>query len=173
MPTKKYTYNGLGKAKQLFFQITGFLAIVIFTIFGFAFFYAAMNGSKVPSGIGFMDDPRVPPFCLGTIFILGAWFFGLMFINLLPTIWTDESGITISFILVFHKNIPWKNVLAIEPISSPFDYYIVKARKITVLHRMIGWIYSKTFSPSFLIAKEIENRKELIWAIQAKTRRQE
>ena len=172
MAMKKYTYSGFGKVKQLFFQLTGFIAIAIFTIFGFTFFYAAMNGPTVQNGIGFMDDPRVPLICFGTIFILGAWFFGLMFINLLPTIWTDERGITVSSFLFFHTNIPWKDVLAIDPIRSPFDYYIVKARKITVFHRMIGWIYSKTFFPSFLIGKEIEEREELIWAIQTKTNRQ-
>lgn len=166
MSIKKYSYQGTGKAKQLLFQLAGVIAILIFTLLGSLFLFAAVNIPTHTGGVNIMDDPRVPPICFGIIFISNAWLFGLMYINLLPTIWTDESGITISVFIFFRKNIPWREIEDIAPIHSPFGYLIVNARRITAFHRLTGWIYSRTFFPSFLIAKEMEESEELIWTIR-------
>jgi len=80
MSIKKYSYQGTGKAKQLLFQLAGVIAILIFTLLGSLFLFAAVNIPTHTGGVNIMDDPRVPPICFGIIFISNAWLFGLMYV---------------------------------------------------------------------------------------------
>ena len=163
---KKYSYHGYGKAKQLIFQVSGATGIVVFTMIGFTFFIAALQNPTVQKEINLINDPRVPPVCFGLVFILVAWAFGLMYINLLPTVWLDENGISISSFILIRKFIPWDEIIGIETIRQPLGYFFVKAKRISIFHRLIGWTYFRTYLPGFLIGKEIDGKEELIQAIQ-------
>lgn len=152
--------------KQIYSQISGLIGIIIFTGMGFLLYVGTILGPSVPYGTSFIDDPRLTMICFGTGSIAVAWIFGSTMINSIPTVWLDESGITVSTFLFFRKHIPWHDVLDVSPIRTSSNYVLVRARNITLFHRMIGWIYSHTLYPGFLIASYINDHEELILRIR-------
>ena len=166
MNIKKYSYQGIGRMKQMYMQMGGLLAIIIFTGIGLFFFAGTVLGPLVPNGTALINDPRSTMICVGTWSIGVAWIIGSIMVNAIPTIWLDDHGITVSTFLFFRKHIPWHDVIDVSPIRAPFDYLFVRVRKLTFFHRAIGWIYTHSLYPGFLIANYIDDHEDLIWRIR-------
>ncbi len=85
-----------------------------------------------------------------------------------PDIWIRDDGIVISAYLFFRIFISWIDIIDVMEVKKPFlpGYAVVKARRISVFHRVIGWIYSRSVSPCFLIGKNIDRHEELIQEIK-------
>jgi len=92
-------------------------------------------------------------------------------INYLPTVWVHEKGLIISAYLFLKIHIPWPSIVDIEAGKRPRGYILVRARRITPFHRIYGWLYSRTFYPSFLIGKGINDRDNLIREIKRRIQR--
>lgn len=119
--------------------------------------------------VHFSLDVRVVTVLGGAWTLACGWFAGSMIMNAQPNFWAVESGIYISVFAFFRILIPWSGIVNIIEDKPRKGYALVRARKITVFHRLIGWSYSRKFVPSILIGPGIENREELIRIIRRRS----
>jgi len=166
---KKYSYQGIDRFKVIMSQFTGVIGIVIFTAFACFLVYGIRIVQIYASNPPLLEDPRVSLACFALICLIIAWTLGLTFINYMPTIWTDDKGLEISVFLFFRVQIPWSDIINVRIRRFPNGSALISARKITSLHRIYGWLYSRTFYPSFLIGKGINDRDNLIREIQQRS----
>ncbi len=159
---QEFSYHGFQRIRVITSQLTGGLAILIFTgVAGFLIYAMTKIPTNAPD-IGLLENPKITLVCLVTYFTIIAWSFGLAFINFLPTIWVRDEGLVISAFLFFRILICWEDIVDIGAGRVSAGYVLVRTRRITPLHRLYGWLYSHTFYPSFLIGKGINNRDNLI-----------
>lgn len=168
---QKFSYNGFHRIRVIASQLTGVLAILIFTGLAGFLLYAMTKVPTYRHDIGLLENPKVTLICLVLYFVIIAWTFGLIFINFLPTIWVSNDGLVISAFIIFRILIRWEDIVDIGAGRVSAGYVLVRTRRITPLHRVFGWIYSRTFYPSFLIGKGITDRDNLIREIQQRIQR--
>lgn len=162
---KKYSYQGFHRIKIAISQFLGVLGLLFFTLF--TIFFVARGLSNIPnSANSILDDPRLTLLCFMTLFLITTWTVSSTLINFLPVVWLNETGLIISAYLFFKIRIPWSSIVDIEAGNPPRGYILVRARRITPFHRVYGWLYSRTFYPSFLIGKGINDRDSLIKEIK-------
>jgi hypothetical protein len=103
-----------------------------------------------------------------TIPILPFFFF--YFLYSWPDVGIQEEGLLVEFIIGF-LYIPWEDLDDINYYGTlNFGAWLVKTKekRLTVFHRLYGFIYGYSFQPGFLIHKQIESGKELINTIKSK-----
>lgn len=158
----RHSYPGFQKIKVLYAQVVGVLGFIIstlgavFTLVGIWFVPRQSNSTFI------LDDPRVTLICLTVWILFIGWSVSFAFINLLPTIWMEEDGLQISAYLFFRIRIPWATIVDIGTGFPPKGYLLVRARRITLFHRVYGWLYSRTLYPGFLIERHITDWDNLI-----------
>lgn len=168
----RYSYQGISRIKVFFSKLSGLLGITfstivaIFTFVGIRFVPTA-NGS-----VTILNSPKVTLICFALWWLIFGWSVSLVLINLLPTLWVNENGLFISAYLFLKIQIPWSSIIDIGAGNPPFGYILVRTRKITIFHRIYGWLYSRTLHPSFLIGKGIKDRDELISEISQRIKTQ-
>jgi hypothetical protein len=167
---KKFSYNPSVRLVILIQQLIGVLSLLISTGIAILLFWGTENVGS-PSNLNIINDPRSTLVCVGFWSLVIGWIAGLGLINAYPTIWLDESGISISAFLFFKIHIRWTDVVDINIGRVRFGHDLVRARRITILHRIYGWLYSHTIYPSFIIRKEIKDRENLIREIQQRIKR--
>ncbi len=165
---RKYSYHGFMLVKLIWEQIGGWFVILFFGTLALFLIIAPFFVISGTSSVNFLDDPRLPPILFGLLFLIGALNGGSLFANSLPIIWTDDTKITISYFSFFHKSIPWSEITEVVNEMPSRGFSIIKARKITPFHYVIGWIYSRSFVPVFLINENIDDYELLISGIKAK-----
>lgn len=162
---KKFSYQGFPRIKIVISQFFGALGLLFFT--SFTIFSIVVGLANIPnSANSILDDPRVTPICFMTFFLIVTGAICSTLINYLPTVWLDEKGLIITAYLFFKIRIPWSSIVDIGAGNPPRGYILVRARRITPFHRVYGWLYSRTFYPSFLIGKGINDRDNLVREIQ-------
>lgn len=166
----EFSYQGFERVKKLYTKFFGLLCILLFTVFGIFIWSGIAHVPASEFSPNLMDDPRVPMVCFGIWMIAVSWMIGANLINLLPTVWVRDEGLTVEAFLVMKIHIPWSDVMEVREGVTPFNYALVRARRITFFHRFIGWLYSRTLSPAFLIGPGIEDRKFLIREIRTRMR---
>lgn len=164
---RKYSYHGFSLVKYIYLQVGGWLAILIFASLGLFLLIAPFFVTSGNTTVNFLDDPRLPPVCFGLIFLIGALNGGSLFINSLPTIWIDDNKLVVSCFTFFRCSIKWEEVINIDR-NRLRGYTLIRARRITPFHYVIGWIYSRSFVSAFLISENISNYIILIQEIQAR-----
>lgn len=167
---QKYSYTGFHRLRVITSQLTGVLAILIFNGFS-GFLLYAMN--KVPidkPDKGLLENPGSTLICLIVYFAVISWLFGLTFINFLPTIWVVDEGLVISSFFILRILIHWEDIVDIDERRVSRGFILVRTRQITPLHRIYGWLYTRTFFPSFVIGNDISRRDELLTIIEQKKR---
>lgn len=61
----------------------------------------------------------------------------------------------------------WEDIIDVRPIRwSLAGDTLVRARRISPVHRLYGWMYSHSLFPSFVIGRDIEQREELLAEIE-------
>lgn len=156
----KYTYSGvarLGRGIEIF---VGTLAFLLSTV-------AAVG---IPVGATLNGDVRsaLNLICFGLWFLLVGWTVGFLLLNGYPDIWVEDDYLTISMFLFMKARMRWSDVVDIRNISWPLRRTVVRVRRITPFHRIIGWIYGRTILPSFAIRPEIDHYALLIQSIAAR-----
>jgi hypothetical protein len=149
----RFTYRGLGRIRVLFLQVGGTLCI-LFTL--------VLTGFVVVTGVNTSSS-------LGAIGCWGGWVLligltvGLLLINQYPTIWLADDYLEISAFGVMRVRIRWEEVLHVQAVRwPPFGYILVQARRITPVHRLYSWLYSRTVQPGFIVGRDIEHRDVLL-----------
>lgn len=157
----KYSYSGLAWVLVKAWAMIGVVGLVGST--------ALCLGVPIMAGIedGFREGLNV-----GILFLYGLltdWSIFSIPLNACPDVWADDDFITISAFLFIRIRIPWQYVVDIRQ-SQRFPHYrIVRTRRISFFHRLIGLIYGTTILPSFLIRPEIDGYNTLLALIVEKT----
>lgn len=164
---EKFAYHGVKKFLNIYLQIAGVIGVILFSSIGIFLW----NGIFIPDSKTYtnpLDDPRYTFLCLGLAFVIGAWFLGSILLNAFPTVYVNENGLKISAFLFLKIFIPWDNIIDVDFGHPPKGCHLVRVRKITVFHRPIGWLYSSTLYPSFLIGPGMKDKEKLIVEIRKK-----
>lgn len=163
---QEFSYHGFYRLRVIASKLTGVLAIFIFTGTVVLLMYGMNKMPTTGPEQNILENPKVTLLCLIIYLLAIAWIFGLFFINFFPTVWISEKGLIISGFLFFRFLVRWDDVVDIGAGQTPAGYFLVRARHITPFHRIYGWLYSRTFHPSFLIGKGISDRDILIGEIK-------
>jgi hypothetical protein len=165
---EQYSYKGFERLGIIFRQLCGFLGIMLFTILAGGLIYGMSIVQLKGGEYNFVNDPRVTLLCLSIWILFISWSLGLTFINVEPDICVRDDGIIISACFFFHIFIPWSDIIDVKEVNKPLfpGYTVVRARRISIFHRVIGWIYSRSIFPSFLIGKNIDQYESLIQEIK-------
>lgn len=164
---KKYAYHGIYKFLNIYLQLAGVTGVILFSSIGIFLW----NGIFVPDNKTYtspLDDPRYTFLCFGLAFVIGAWFLGSTLLNAFPVIYVNENGIKVSAFVFLKIFILWEDIIDIDFGHPPKGCHLVRVRKITVFHRLIGWLYSSTLYPGFLIGPGMEDKEKLIGEIRQK-----
>ena len=156
---RKFDYRDWGGVGVIWLKIGGFASIILGTLGAMAVFVA---------GIVLKATLISNLWISGWILVIG-WMVGGMLVNLYPTVWLDEKGLKISFFHFWRKNVSWTKITDLRELRLVRSRVIaVQSTKITIWHRLIGWSYSRRFSPQFLISSDIENFEELIAELESR-----
>ena len=168
MVMEQYSYKGFERLGVILRQLCGFLGIILFTILAGGLIYGMSIVQFKGGEYNFVNDPRVTLLCLSIWILLISWSLGLAFINVEPDICIRDDGIIISAFFIFHIFITWSDIIDVKELNKPLfpGYTLVRARRISIFHRVIGWIYSRSIFPSFLIGKNIDQYESLIQEIK-------
>lgn len=147
---KVYRHTPFGKMVVIAFKSAGVLAALIGTLM------------MIPFVIGQIRDGMVyPVFCYVIAFTLIGWAVALIFFNFYPEVIVDEQGIQISFMFSWAR-ILWQDVIDCGVGHPPIGATLVRARKVTPIHILYGWMFSYSFFPAFLIGRTIDDRDDLL-----------
>ena len=159
---REFTYRGIARLGVVFLQATGAIAILLVTLGA---------GWLVAAAIRFRAPQYDTVGCLVLWMLLIGWTVGLAQINVFPTVWVDNYGLTISAFFYKRVAIPWSDVIDVGAGRVPFGHTLIRARRITPFHRIYGWLYSLSLHPGFLIRRDIENCDELLYEIKRRSHR--
>ncbi len=156
----EFNYVGFGRIRVVLSQIGGIISAVLSTLFaGFMVVGMILEDAVFSAGI-----------CLAIWAIIFGWTLSLTMFNAYPTVWVGDQGLAIRF-LFRRILIPWDEIVDIRKVTSPpFGSHIVRARRITMFHRVYGLIYAKSLLPAFLVGRGIGNRDELLDEIRRRAR---
>ena len=150
----EHKYRGFAGIGVVVGKGMGILVIIIFT--AFAVFMpiqaAVVKGLSFALNIG----------CLGLWFMLIGWTVGLGLVNQNPSVWLESDHLGISAFLFGRVKIPWSEVVKVTVKHAPFELVVIQANRITLFHRLYGWLYCRTCKPAFIIRPEIDNYVELV-----------
>lgn len=152
---REFTYTGLGRVRVMLSKIGGIMAAILFTsLAGFMAIGMVVEGAFYSTIV-----------CLAVWTLIFGWTLSSFFFNLYSTVWLSDDGIAIRFFFrpIF---IPWDEIVDVRVAFPAFLGYVVRARRITPLHRIYGWIYAQSLLPCFLIGRGIQNRDELLREIR-------
>jgi hypothetical protein len=153
--THYYRHTPLGRFKVWIYQQIALACIIGFTVLACAGLSNAFSEGELRNGM----------IILALFFLTGGWLNGLALFNLYPDIYTDEDGISISFMLSRVK-IPWNQVLEVGIGGILVRRTYVSAQRITPLHYLYSFGYVHVHHPCFIIAPALEHRDELIAEIK-------
>lgn len=165
----QYSYRGNRKWGISFLSYCGFLGIIIFNILGIFLLIGGFTQIRPENGTNLINDPRLTIICLSIFCIIFSWVIGELLVNYLPTVWLSEAGKTISYSIFFKILIPWTELTDVIDRKRFYNSStLVLAKRITILHRILGWYYFRVPNPCFVIGEDIENKKELISRVRSK-----
>ena len=157
---KKHSYVGNGQAAVTFTHAGGVVAVVISTLLAIA-----------TIAIGCLtDSPPLSAGCFSLWFLMVGWLLGLGLMNVYPTIWVGDEYLVISMFVFVRVAVAWTEIIDVGAGHVPFGHTLVRARHITPVHRLYGWLYSRTLHPSFIVGRWIQDRDELLREITWRAR---
>lgn len=187
----KFDYRGDYRVNRRTIQVIGVFCILLGTGFLLLFMGKAINSISFHSlKPNLLTDHRIRLILTGLWCYFWFLFLGFTYINMHPTIWTDDRGVTITAFLFFKVFIPWTDIVDVQEVRYGFDRLrflfrrepqqendmlafgnrnidiLIRTRKITPIHYVIGWNYSFAFKPGFLISSGIDGWETLLTEIQ-------
>lgn len=153
---KEYTYAGPARLRVLTIQLVGAAGIILSTIMAIVILLGSLwrisaNGADVSGMI-----------CIAGSALIIGWIGGFVAMNLYPTIWAGDEGLVLSYFVFWRVRVPWDEIVDMKPIPFRSRDVLVRARRVTPFHRLFGLRYWLSLMPSFVIARDIEDRDELI-----------
>lgn len=161
---KKYGYEGFTASGIVMSQAAGLMALVLAVLLSVAFPVHIV----LTEGIGHISDVTML-ICIPSWLLLVLGTVGMGLINAYPVIWIGDDYLEISAFIFARVRIVWSDIVDVGAGRVPGGFVLVRARRITVFHRLYGWLYSRTLLPSFLIGPRIENHDELVREIRRRT----
>jgi hypothetical protein len=165
---QEFTYKGIYRICIVLRQVCGLTAIIIFTVIAGGLVMGISTLPQRGAVNNIANDPRITLFCLAIWCLLISWVIGIALINVSPNIWVINDGLIISAFLFLRILIPWSEIIDIGHGRAPFGYTLVRARRISIFHRVFGWLYSRSLFPSFLIGNNISEYDILVHEINEK-----
>lgn len=153
---RRFGYVGVARLAVTFTQFSGVVVLLLCVVAAVTLFVLPFLPQAPPdvSAVG------MTCFALWVLMIGLSVGFGLM--NSYPTVWLEDKGLTISAFLFGRVRIAWPEIVDVGVGRVPFGHVLVRARRITPVHVIYGWLYSRSLYPSFIIRRDIEHRDELI-----------
>lgn len=94
------------------------------------------------------------------------FFFGGMALNMFPDLGISAEGLHVRFFAVKWLFVPWSDVidLSITPATaaSKTPGYVIRVRKLTIWHRMLGYFMGSGTTPGVIFASDIEGYDRLV-----------
>lgn len=156
---RKFTYTGTAGLRVFIRQFAGVAAILFGTSIGVLLLVLGLWQ------ISLSDPAMWTSVCFAIWFLVTSWVVGLGLINFHPTVWVGDDGLAILF-LGRRVMIPWEEIVDVGAGFVPFGHTLVRARRITLFHRLYSLLYSLSFLPGFVIGRDIENHDELLREIR-------
>ncbi len=163
---KKYGYVGIARLGALFSHVIGLIVLVAAMLLSIGFPVLVIRNE----GIGSADAMTILA-CLSLWILLVLGLVGMGLINSYPTVWIGDDHLEISAFVFARVHIAWFDVVDVGAGRVPWGFVLVRARRITVFHRLYGWLYSRTFLPSFVVGPQIENHDQLVREIRRRIER--
>ena len=93
-------------------------------------------------------------------------------INFYPNVAVTEEGLLVDFFWS-HKPIPWQNIVEVtQSGNKAYKSWIVEVTRLTVLHRLYGLFYLRSFArPCFIIFSYMPDHDKLLEKIQKETKK--
>jgi len=127
--------------------------LTIFVVWPVLFLTYLSTGSLPPDWFLYLVSPPLLLFFAGII------------LNVFPDIGVSEKGLHVRFFLVKWLFIPWHEVigLAIAPItaSSKTSVYVIQVRKLTIWHRILGFLVGSGTGSGIAFPSNIDGFKQL------------
>ncbi len=161
---KEYTYAGGAWVAARVNQVVGALALLGSCAVAIGLPVYAM-GSDAPA-----DASMATLGCLSLGILFGGGQVGAALMNSYPTVWVADDHLAVQSFLFARAKVPWGDVVDVGAGRVPWGFVLVRTRGLTPLHRVYGWLYSRTLMPSFLIGPQIQERDELIREIKWRAR---
>jgi hypothetical protein len=153
---REYTYKGAAGAMFGLAPLGGLILVI-----------GAALLSVMILGVGIYTHADVSAvICWGGWMLVVCLIVGLGLMNAFPTVWVGEETLVISAFLFARIAIPWEDILDVKTEGMPFGSALVRAKRITLVHRLYGWLYSKSLRPSFFVGYQIDHYDELIAEIR-------
>jgi hypothetical protein len=162
----EYTPTEFGKFAAAITKAGGVAAIILGTAMAGGLVAASVIAGSSSSNWSALGTAS----CFGLWALMIGWMVGLGLMNAYPTIWITDQALVISAFLRSRVSISWEDVIDVGAGRVPFGHTLVRARRITLFHRWYGWMYSYSLHPSFVVARWIQGRDELLREIRHRSR---
>jgi len=91
---------------------------------------------------------------------------GLALANYYPDIAVSDDGLAVSFYFSW-LFVPWKDVVSVtRSFAAAGRIYLVRVRKLTIIHRLVSFSQSGSIQPGFLISPSISDYPDLLRTIR-------
>jgi hypothetical protein len=147
---KIYRHTTFGKAMVIVFKLAAALAVLVSTFPLIPFMVLVIRERELPGILCYV--------IAGTLI---GWAVALTFFNFYPEVLVDEEGMQISFMFSWVR-ILWQDVIDCRERHLLIGATLVRARKITPVHILYGWMFANSLFPAFLISDTIDDRDDLI-----------
>jgi hypothetical protein len=107
--------------------------------------------------------------CLAVWALGVGWVLGLFLVNLYPTVRLRNDRLEISAFWVAWIPVSWGEITDVRSVRwppLPVGLTLIRARRITVAHRLYGWFFARTLQPGFVIRREMVDGNELLAEIR-------
>lgn len=162
---RRYRYAGVARLGVVWTQMCGVVAITLSFVVAVAILVLTFFPDVPP------DVSILGMICIALWMLILGLLVGFALMNGYPTIWLGEEGLMISAFLFARIPISWTDIVDVGAGRVPFGHVLVRAQRITPLHIIYGWLYSRSLYPSFIIRRDIENKDELINEIRRRMQR--
>lgn len=163
---KKCSYSGRDLNEVNIRQVIGIISFVLFSPMYLALLLALFFVPLPSNPASVWDDLRIMIPCWSIGWFFFSFSLSSYFVNYYPTIWVNEDGIYLSFLLIFKIKILWSDIMDIGEYRYIKKVYLVQTRKITPFHILYSFNYSRSLRPGFLFKNSIDNGEELIREIR-------
>jgi hypothetical protein len=167
-PTR-YSYGLIQKGKTYFFLMLFGAAVIYLFVISYSFIQAIFLDIYAQLSSRSTMDNSGDNF----VAILSLWLFaaciGLfiaLFSNFEPDIQISSAGLSVQVFIFWWVFVAWGEIEEVRPTKTSFSSRIVLVRRLTPVHRLIGWIYAGRLKPGFLIRRQLEGYDEVLSTIR-------
>lgn len=92
----------------------------------------------------------------------------LIFANMYPSFTIANEGMRVQTFFFWWISIPWEWVQEIRPTRSSSRSQLVIVEKLTIIHRLVGWVAGRTWRPAFVIKGTLHGYDDAVNIIRSK-----